>query len=365
MKNGVAITGLGLYQENLNGMDGLKAFLNGKEEEYRKPLFFKNRKIKKMLSRSEKFFCHAAIEAVNMSNIMECPVEENKRGIFLGTTKESSSREELLEVLRSIYTDKINAKFFPKAVSDNMSPLFVVKSLPNACLHYAAEEFDIRGNNTLFTTNGVASSQALIAAASSIKRGDSTWALAGGFDSHKDEGEYYNFAQYGLMPNATDSDDKSNELGEGAGVLLLEAYEHANKRKAHIWGEILGYSETFLDVVGNSKENIKKVENAVKECVRSAGLDFKDIDLVSLDGTLEPNYKAIETYILKKFFPNIETVNYKSVLGNMVAASTVIETILAIISGCMKSEKKHDTILKISYGFGGEISIILLRRNNI
>lgn len=345
----IAITGLGVSLQ-------LPVADNKKEKA------FKNRKIKKLLSRGEKIFCRSAVDAVADSGILEMDTANEKRGIFLGTTKESSSRTELLNVLKSIYDGEIRHKEFAEAVAENMSPLFVIKSLPNACLHYAAEEFGIRGSNSLFITNGAAGSQAIAAAYHTILRGDCIWCLAGGFDSHMDEEEAYNFKQYGFKTDYPDGRKSSEVLGEGAGTFIVEDYDHAVSRKAKIYGEIIGHGEVFLNLDKEETENIRILKNGIYKSLGSAQEDVDNVSLIHVDGLTYKNYHVIEEKAIQDIFHDIPQINLKNQFGNLLGAAAAVEIAEALI-GKKASQSKSQVFMKISAGFGGEVSIIVIRRN--
>ncbi|WP_313342470.1 beta-ketoacyl synthase N-terminal-like domain-containing protein [Lacrimispora sp.] len=325
---------------------------------------FKNRKIKKLLSRGEKIFCRSAVDAVLDSGILETDTANEKRGIFLGTTKESSSRTELLNVLKSIYDGEIRHKEFAEAVAENMSPLFVIKSLPNACLHYAAEEFGIRGSNSLFITNGAAGSQAIAAAYHTILRGDCIWCLAGGFDSHLDEEEAYNFKQYGFKVDTIGEEKSSEGLGEGAGTFILEDYDHAVSRKAKIYGEIIGHGETFLDLDQEETENIRVLKKGICKSLASAHEDVTNVAFIHADGLTYKNYNVIEEAAIKDIFHDIPQINSKNQIGNLLGAAPMVE-IAEDLSGKEIDQNRSQVFMKLSAGFGGEVSIIVLRRNGL
>ncbi|MEY8352657.1 beta-ketoacyl synthase N-terminal-like domain-containing protein [Lachnospiraceae bacterium 54-53] len=348
----VAITGIGvsICNHGLNGEDELKAF--------------KNRKIKKLLSGGEKFFCSSAISAVHDSGILDAHTAKEKRGIFLGTTKESSSRMELLNVLKSIYDGEIRYPEFPEAVVGNMSPLFVVKSLPNACLHYGAEEFDIRGSNSLFITNGAAGSQAIAAAYHSVKREDCIWCLAGGFDSHMEEDEFYNYEQYGFKIADSPDEKSSKTLSEGAGSLIVEDYDHAVSRKAKIYGEIIGHGEVFLDLENNQEENAVILKRGILKSLAMANKNAEEIDFIHTDGLAYRNYNEMEEKAVQDIFSDTPRIDLKKRFGNLMGAASVVE-IAADLNTGLRPGIALETFMKISAGFGGEVSIMIIRRNEL
>lgn len=347
----VAITGLGIT---------LDTGITGNEENKT----FKNRKIKKLLSRGEKIFCSSANHAVLDSGILEIDTAKEKRGIFLGTTKESSSRNELLNVLKSIYDGELRHKEFSEAVVENMSPLFVVKSLPNACLYYAAEEFGIRGTNSLFITNGVASSQALAAAYHTILRRDCTWCLVGGFDSHMEENEFYNYEQYGFRVSDMDDEKSSEVLGEGAGSMIVEDYEHAVLRNAKIYGEIIGHGEVLLDLENKEADNIRILKQGILKSLAMAHKDAKDIAFINTDGMSYKKYNEIEEKATGDIFPDIPQINLKEQFGNLMGAACIVE-IASDLNDSGSNHNKSQDFMKISAGFGGQVSIMIIRRNEL
>lgn len=368
MLSRVVITGIGIQLPEVESIEDFILYLNHKEDKNKvhdPKVTYKNRKIKRMLSKGEKYFCCSSMEAVKKSNILDIYVEEVKRGVFLGTTKETSSRKELLEVLQTIYNGILHKQDFPKAVSDNMSPLFVVKSLPNACLHYAAEEFGIRGNNTLFTTNGVASSQAIISSFEAVRRGDCVWTLTGGFDSHSEEGENSNFYQYGLCEKSQ-NDQKDHLINEGAGALIIEDYDHAVSRGAKIYGEIIGYEEIFLSKDNSFEESNLILKKAIMRSLQRENILQEDISFISIDGSPDNKYSDVEKDVVCTLFPGREIHNIKGEIGNLIAASTVVEVIADLIHPETvvddNQENKKNTFIKISHGFGGETSILIISR---
>lgn len=365
MLNRVVITGIGICLPEIENIEDFSCYLNNKEDKnevHNPKVPYKNKKIKRMLSKSEKYFCCSSAEAVKSSHIMDTYVEEVKRGVFLGTTKETSSRKELLEVLQTIYNGTLNKQNFPKAVSDNMSPLFVVKSLPNACLHYAAEEFGIKGSNTLFTTNGVASSQAIIASFEAVRRGDCVWALTGGFDSHSEEGENRNFCQYGLCEENV-NDKKQFFINEGAGVLIIEDYNHAVARGAKIYGEIISSEEIFLSKDNSFEKNSSILKAAILRSLRKENISPEDISFINIDGSPDNKYNEVEKDVVCNLLPGKEIINNKNKIGNLIAASTVAEVIADLIHlETGEDDIKKNVFIKISHGFGGETSVLIMSR---
>lgn len=182
-----------------------------------------------------------------------------------------------------------------------------------------------------------------------------------------------------------DKDRDGFVMGEGAGVLVLEEYEHAKKRGAHIYAEIVGYGQTAdaHDIVAPDPEGkgaLKSMEFALKD----AGLKPEDIDYINPHGTSTGLGDIAESQAIAKIFgdkeqnPNLLVSSTKSMHGHMLGATGAIEAIVCtkvIQEGIVPPtinldnqdehvanldyvphkarEKKVHAALSNSFGFGG------------
>lgn len=182
-----------------------------------------------------------------------------------------------------------------------------------------------------------------------------------------------------------DKDRDGFVMGEGAGVLVLEEYEHAKKRGAHIYAEIVGYGQTAdaHDIVAPDPEGkgaLKSMEFALKD----AGLKPEDIDYINPHGTSTGLGDIAESQAIAKIFgdkeqnPNLLVSSTKSMHGHMLGATGAVEAIVCakvITDGIVPPtinldnqdehvanldyvphkarEKKVHAALSNSFGFGG------------
>src|SRR5207247_9777832 len=135
-----------------------------------------------------------------------------------------------------------------------LNPMYAPTIIPNMDGASVAMQFHLRGPNTTVTTACAASTQTLGDATRMIQRGDADVMLAGGTEASLCEVGIASFNAIRALPTRTDAPERASRPfdrdrdgfvpGEGAGTLILESLEHAQKRGAHIYGEVLGYATT-------------------------------------------------------------------------------------------------------------------------
>ena len=126
-------------------------------------------------------------------------------------------------------------------------------------------------------------------------------------------------------------------LGEGAGTLILEEYEHAKARGAKIYAEFLGggLSSDAHHITAPHPEG-NGVKAVIKNCLRDANIKLEDVDLINTHGTSTPlgdvaELKAID-HIFGDHAPNININSTKSMTGHLLGAAGAVEAISVILS---------------------------------
>lgn len=179
-------------------------------------------------------------------------------------------------------------------------------------------------------------------------------------------------------------------LGEGAGTLVIEELEHALKRNAPIYGEILSFSNNCDGVHHKEKnKNGKKYKEVIESCIRKANISYDEIDYINLDGAALWEDDVIETNVLKEIWgKEIGTVFLscpKSMFGNTFGAAGALDAIINCLaiknntvpptinyedqdSNCDLNytpnkalHRNINTVLQIERGRGGINSAMLLR----
>jgi len=285
---------------------------------------FIDKRILSHFGRTSRFAVTAAKIAIQSANL-----NKNDLGlssVLLGTTLgESSIIEEMNAILAKNDHQGIIVEKIPMYPSNNIS------------LNVALE-FKSKSYNFMFPTACAAGNYSIGYAYDLIAYENAQVVLAGGAEAFSRTAftgfnRLYAMASEKCQP--FDKNRKGMMLGEGAGVLVLESLEHAQKRSAKIYAEVLGYglSCDAHHMTQPSEEGIAKcIEKAIKE----SGILKEDVDYISAHGTGTPQNDKAECAAFRKVFgekaKTIPTSSIKSMLGHTMGAASAIEAVACCLS---------------------------------
>lgn len=292
-------------------------------------------------------------------------------------------------------------KKFLKGGAGKISPYAALAIFSGALSSMISLELDLKGPSTTISTGCTAGCDAIGEAFNNIKEGKVELIIAGGVDALIKPFILSSYYAMGVLSTWNDGLDKASRpfdkkrdgfvLGEGGGILILEELEHALKRKAHIYSEIIGYATT-TDAYHISSPNPsgKEAIRAIKLALKEASLPPERIDYINAYGNSTILNDKIETMIIKKVFGkyayNIPVSSTKSMLGHPIGASGAIEAIvcaLAIENSFIPPTINYEypdpecdldyvpnvglkTNVEITmsntFGFGGKNSILILKK---
>ncbi|MBP5857105.1 beta-ketoacyl-ACP synthase II [Marivibrio halodurans] len=274
-----------------------------------------------------------------------------------------------------------------------LSPFFIPANLINLASGYISIKYGYRGPNHAVVTACATGTHAVGDAARLIAFGDADAMLAGGTEAAVCRIGLAGFAAArALSTNFNDTPEKASRpwdkdrdgfvMGEGAGVLMLEELEHAKKRGAKIYGEVLGYglSGDAYHMTAPSEDGSGGYR-AMQGAFRNAGIAVDKIDYVNAHGTSTPLGDEIELGAVKRLFGDhaykIAMSSTKSAIGHLLGAAGAVEAIFSVKSieqgvipptlnldnpsdSCdlnlvahEAQERKVDYALSNSFGFGG------------
>ncbi len=284
-----------------------------------------------------------------------------------------------------------------------ISPFFVPAALINLTSGHVSIKYGFKGPNHSVVTACATGTHAIGDAARLIALDDADVMIAGGaegavcrlgvagFAAARALSTGYNDRpQEGSRP--WDKDRDGFVIGEGAGIVVLEEYEHAKARGAKIYGEVIGYG-----LSGDAHHITSPAEDgnggfrAMKAALKRAKLNPEDVDYINAHGTSTPMGDGIEFGAVKRLFANaldnLHMSSTKSAIGHLLGAAGAVEAIYslkAIETGVMPptlnldnpsddctgidlvaktaKEKKIDTVLSNSFGFGGTNASLVMRR---
>ena len=186
-----------------------------------------------------------------------------------------------------------------------------------------------------------------------------------------------------------DRDRDGFVIGDGSAVLVLEEYEHAKKRGAKIYAELIGYGAT-ADAYHMTAPTVDGPLRSMQQALKSAGLNAQDVDYVNAHGTSTPVGDLNETNAMKACFGDyankVAISSTKSMTGHLLGAASAIEAVFSIMAlkeniipptinilnqdeECdldytpnIAREKPVNVVLSNSFGFGGVNSTVIFRK---
>jgi 3-oxoacyl-[acyl-carrier-protein] synthase II len=230
---------------------------------------------------------------------------------------------------------------------NRISPFMIPKLMVNAASGQISIRFGLRGPNSAVATACASSSNAIGDAYKIIQRGVADVMVSGGSEAALTPMGLSGFIALRALSTRNDDPqgasrpfDKDRDgfvLSEGAGVMVLEEIDHARKRGAKIYGEIVGYGMsadgshiTAPDPEGNGAA--KSMANALAD----AGLNPTDIGYINAHGTSTPLGDVAETKAMKKVYGDairhIPVSSTKSQVGHLLGASGAVELIVTMLA---------------------------------
>ncbi|WP_159722701.1 beta-ketoacyl-ACP synthase II [Enterococcus sp. CSURQ0835] len=346
--------------------------------------YFKKKDTKRMETYSL-YAIYSALEAIEMSGLELDAIDRERLGVMIGSGVGGlgTIQDQVL---------KMNDKG-PKRVS----PMFVPMAIVNMAAGNVALRIGAKGICTSTVTACASGTHSIGEAFRNIKHGYSDVILAGGAESCINKIGIAGFASLTALSDATDPDRASIPfdterngfvMGEGAGILVLESLEHAQKRGAKILGEVVGYGAT-CDAYHMTAPDPKGegASRAIKEAINEAGITPADVDYVNAHGTsTQANDKAESQAILSALTEKAYVSSTKSLTGHLLGGAGGVEAVASLLAlqnqfipptinvkevdpeikaNIVINEAKETEVnyaVSNSLGFGGHNAVICLKR---
>jgi len=273
--------------------------------------------------------------------------------------------------------------------------------IPNIAAAQVAMTYGLRGPNSTTVTACAASTHAIGNALRVIQRGDADVMLAAGTEASMCEVGIASFNAIKALSTRNDSPESASRPfdrdrdgfvpGEGAGTLVLESLEHAQRRGARVHGEVIGFgitNDAFHAVAPD--ESGAAPARCIRNALADAGVAPEEVDYINAHGTSTPLNDAAETRAMKMVLGDyaykVPISSTKSMIGHLLGAAGAVEaiaTLLSINRGVIhptinyknpdpacdldyvpNHARRADVRIAISngFGFGGQNCTIVLKR---
>jgi 3-oxoacyl-[acyl-carrier-protein] synthase II len=280
-----------------------------------------------------------------------------------------------------------------------ISPFFVPASIINMISGHVSIHYGFKGPNLSIVTACTTGLHSIGAAGRLIEYGDADVMIAGGAESTVSPLGIGGFAAARALSTRNDDPgtasrpwDKDRDgfvLGEGAGVLVLEEYEHAKKRGAKIYAELVGFGMS-ADAYHMTAPNVDGPKRSMQAALRNAGLNADSVHYLNAHGTSTPLGDANETNAIKLALGDhakkVVVNSTKSMTGHLLGGAGGIESVFTVLAVhhqvspptinifnqdpacdldyCANTARpmKIDVAVKNNFGFGGTNGTLVFKR---
>ena len=356
MTNRVVVTGMGVISPVGNTIDEFWNSLKNGECGIRKIERFDASRLKVSLDAEVRSFepksCYDTVQEIRKSDLyMQYAMGAAKQAVEQsGILTEELDRERLGVYVGSgiggINTTIREANKLTEKGPDMISPLFVPMMISNMAAGAISIRFGAKGPTLPVVTACATSTHTIGEAYRAIKHGYADAIIAGGSEASINELAMAGFINCQALNLAEDPNEGSLPfdkrragfvMGEGAGILVLERYDHAKKRGAKILAEIVGYGNTSdaYHITAPDPEGSGAVR-AIRMAINEAGVTEEDEIYVNAHGTGTHLNDAMETKALKEVFGerayDLHVSSTKSMTGHMMGATGAVEAIASVLA---------------------------------
>ncbi|SDG81107.1 beta-ketoacyl-ACP synthase II [Winogradskyella thalassocola] len=353
---------------------------------------FIDRKLAKRMDKFSQYAMVASDEAIVDSKLDLDAVNKLRVGVIWGAGIGGleTFQEEVLNFAAGDGTPRFNPFFIPKMIADIAPGNISIK-------------YGFMGPNYTTVSACASSANSMIDALNTIRLGTCDVIITGGSEAAVTIAGMGGFNAMHAMSTRNDDPQTASRpfdanrdgfvLGEGAGAIILEEYEHAKARGAKIYAEVVGggLSSDAYHMTAPHPDGIGVVA-VMKNCLENAGLNPEDVDHINTHGTSTPLGDVAELKAISEVFgshaKNININSTKSMTGHLLGAAGAIESIASILAmeyGIVPPTINHETVdenidpelnltlnkaqkrdIKVAmsntFGFGGHNACVLFKK---
>lgn len=353
------------------------------------PADFMDRKDARRMDRFAQFAVAASQMALEDAAIDLDQIDRDRAGVLIGSG------------IGGIHTLEEQCRILIERGPGRISPFFVPMMIPDMASGQVSIRFGLKGHNSCSVTACASGTHSLGEAYRIIAYGDADLMISGGSEAAVTALSLGGFAAAKALSVRNDEPEKASRpfdkerdgflLGEGAGILVLEELEHAKRRGARIYAEIVGYAASgdahHITMPAPEGEGAAR---AMRNALKDANLAPEDVDYINAHGTSTPYNDYFETLAIKSVFGEhayrVAVSSTKSMTGHLLGAAGGVEAIvcvLAINRGVIPPTINYEVpdpdcdldyvpneprkaqvnvAVSNSFGFGGHNAVLVFRR---
>ncbi|MBU5673120.1 beta-ketoacyl-ACP synthase II [Paenibacillus brevis] len=225
-----------------------------------------------------------------------------------------------------------------------VSPFFIPMMIANMASGHVSILFGAKGPNSTAVTACATGTHSIGDSYKLIQRGDADVMICGGAEATIRPMGMAGFCSMRAMSTRNDEPEKASRpfdserdgfvMGEGSGIMILESLEHAQKRGAKIYGEVIGYGLS-ADAHHMTEPDPNGPERCMKMAIRDAGIDPAEVDYINAHGTSTPVGDRSETIAIKNAFGDhaykLAVSSTKSMTGHLLGAAGGVEAVICAL----------------------------------
>ncbi|GAB6875811.1 beta-ketoacyl-ACP synthase II [Thermaerobacter litoralis] len=299
------------------------------------PTAFIDRKEARRMDRFTQFAMASVAMALADAGIDPAAMDGRRLGVLMGTG------------IGGIETFVEQAAVMAERGPDRVSPFFIPMMIANMAAGQVAIRYGARGPNSTVVTACAASAHAVGEAFRILQRGEADVMITGGAEAAIVPLGLAGFCAMKALSTRNDAPQAASRpfdrgrdgfvMAEGAGALILETLEHARRRGARIYAEIIGYGTTAdAHHITQPAPGGEGGARAMEAAMADAGLDPADVDYINAHGTSTPQGDVAETQAIKRVFGDhayrLAVSSTKSMTGHLLGAAGAVESILTVLA---------------------------------
>lgn len=297
---------------------------------------FIDRKEARKLDQFSQYAIVSAAEAMANSGLMESNPNVDRIGVIWGSG---------IGGLKTFQDEAEN--FFSGDGTPRFNPFFIPKMIADIAAGHISIKYGLRGPNYVTVSACASATNAIIDAFNYIRLGKADAFVTGGSEAGVNQMGLGGFNALKALSTRNDSPETASRpfdvdregfvLGEGAGAIILEEYEHAVKRGATIYAEIIGggMSGDAYHMTAPHPDGLG-AKNSMIAALEDANIDVSEVDYINVHGTSTPLGDIAEVKAIKSVFGdhayNLNISSTKSMTGHLLGAAGAIEAVACVLS---------------------------------